>query len=234
MLLPKVTPLLLVLAALPVLRGQTLLHDDFSGGSIDGAKWTTSLPFGQSTVVQAGGVLTTAGRGILQSVSGFTAPFTISGSFTMGNDLEHFAVGWRTDLSVIPDAGLFNTPTGLFLSFSNDGDQISVQGAGYTPVASDHKNYSLTTGQSYSFVILDDGLDFAVSINGVQELTGSTTYSTGNQIVLYSREFSGTSTAVDSITVSAIPEPSGYAIIGGITAALAIFSRRRAKGRLSP
>lgn len=213
------------------LHAQVILTDDFNGGSLDTSKWTTILPYGSSTVVQSSGVVTTTGRGILATVNGYQSAYVMTGSFTMNSDLEHFAIGFRTDLSALPDVDLYHTLSGMFVEFSNDGDQISIQGRGYSPensVPSDHKSYSLTTGQTYSFSITDTGTNIAVAINGVNELTATTSNSTGNKFAFYSREFASTSTSIDSIAVTAIPEPSTYAAIFGLVGLAVAAIRRRA------
>lgn len=219
----RIAASVLVLGSALTASSQILLTDDFSGGSLDTSKWTTDLPFGGSTVVQNGGLLTTTGRGKLVTVSGYSSPYEISGTFTMNHADEHFLVGFRTSLSTIDG---YATTSGMFVEFSNDGDNISIQGVGYSPVASDHKGYSLVTGQSYSFVISDTGTQIAVSINGVTEITATTTNATGNKLAFYSREFSSTSTSIDSLTVTAIPEPGTYAaIVGALLFGVAVLRR---------
>ena len=220
----------LLFLAVP-LSGQVILTDNFNTGSLDSSKWTTSLPFGSSTVVQSGGFATTTGRGILESVIGYSSPYAMSGSFTMNDANEHFDIYFRTDFSVIPSSN--NTLTGMFVEFSNDGDQISIQGQGFSPTfstPSDHKSYSLTTGQSYAFTITDNGTDISVSINGVVELTASTTNATGNKFAFSSREFASTSTSIDAITVTAIPEPGTYGALAGATMMVAAILKRKRSG----
>ena len=84
---------------LSVSRATTIgLSDDFSGAALNGSNWSTILPFGSSSVMQSGGVVTTAGRGILATVAQFGSALTINGAFTMQSDLESFVVAFRTDL----------------------------------------------------------------------------------------------------------------------------------------
>jgi hypothetical protein len=221
---------LTLLALLPTaLSAQVLLTDDFNDSTINPALWTVILPNGGSSVIENGGALTTAGRGILGSVAGFTSPYTISGSFTMNDSLEHFNVVFRTDLS----AGDFGERRGIFVSFSNDGDQISIQrysNAGDNELLA-VKSYSLATSQSYSFEIMDTGSVVMLSIGGTLELTGSSNYSTGNKIGFYSREFGSTSTSVDSLTVTAIPEPATYSALIGFMAFGLVTIRRNGAPR---
>lgn len=193
-----------------------LLSDDFSGTSLDPSKWTTILPYGTSSVTQSGGAVTTLGRGVLATANSYFQPYIINGSFTLLNDFEHFNVGFRTDLSFLPDADLYNTLSGMFVSFANDGDQISIQGSGYNEVT--QKNYTLLTGQTYFFSIFDDGTEISLAINGVTELTASTTVATGSHAAFYSREFSNTATSLDSVNIVGVPETG--AITWGLAVAL--------------
>jgi hypothetical protein len=200
---------------------QILLSDDFSGATLDTSKWSTILPYGGSSVVQGGGVVTTTGRGILATANGYSTPYAILGVFTMLNDWEHFNVSFRTDLSTAgPGSALERS--GLMVSFSNDGNELSIQR--YTS-ATDWaqlavKNFALVTGEPYFFSITDTGADITLAVNGVDELTASSTYSTGNHIAFYSREFSSAATSIDAVTVVGVPEVGvtafylGLAILG--------------------
>ncbi len=221
-------PVLLLALLSPFLHaGSILLSDDFSGDSIDPAKWTTVLPNGGSSVVQGGGNVTTMGRGILATTNEYFQPYVINGSFKLLNHFEHFNVAFRTDLSFLPDADLYNTLSGMFVSFSNDGNQISIQGRGYTGISL--KNYTLNTGETYFFSIFDDGTNISLSVNGVTELTANTSVSTGNHVAFYSREFSFTGTALDSVNISSVPEAFGTAIPLAFTVGVLLSSMRRRK-----
>ncbi|HWA25448.1 MAG TPA: hypothetical protein VG734_07300 [Lacunisphaera sp.] len=179
-----------------------LLSDDFSGASLDTSKWQT---LGPGSVSQSGGFVTTQGRGILATQAGFNAPYVINGAFTMLDGLEHFNVAFRTDLST-PGAPFYER-AGMLVSFSNDGNQISIQR--YTSPSDWDllavKSYTLTTGLTYFFSIFDDGTNIDFSVNGVQELSASSSYSTGDHIALLSREF-GAGSKIDAVTVARVPE----------------------------
>lgn len=210
---------LLCVATTAALHGQILLSDTFTGGTLNSSLWTTILPTGSSSVVQSGGVVTTTARGILATANQFSSPLVISGTFTMQSSVEHFNVAFRTDLSTAGAGSSFER-AGMFVSFSNDGDQVSIQ---QFTSASDHATlasatFLLNSGQAYSFSITDTGSNVTLAINGVDQITASSTFSTGNFIGFYSREFSSTATAIDSITISAIPEPSTYVVIAGLGA----------------
>jgi hypothetical protein len=224
-------PLLVMLCGLlQIARADSiLLSDNFSGGSLDLSKWTTILPTGTASVVQSGGAITTTGRGILATANGYNPSYIINGSFTMLHDWEHFNIGFRTDLSFLPEPDLYNTLSGMFVSFANDGNSISIQGRGYT----DHtvKSFELTTGETYFFSIFDDGLNIKLSINGITELSATSTVATGNHVAFYSREFPFTATSLDSVNIVGVPDvvnSSLLLVLGlGLLAILKVrFSRR--------
>ncbi len=214
------------------LHSQTLLTDSFTGGTVDSTKWQTLLPFGGSSVTQSGGTVTLTERGTLLTQASFSGSIIISGSFTMNDHFEHFKVAARTDGS-IPAGNGFAERTGIVFAFSNDGDQISIQqfsANGSTSILA-VTSYSMTTGQSYDFTATLTGTSLALSVNGVALLSATDSTSTGNQIALFSRSGFGTSTSVDSISVSAIPEPSTYAAVSGIMVLAAGIWRRRKTAR---
>lgn len=199
----KIASILFIVGA--SLQGQTLLTDDFTGTTINTSKWSTILPQNGASVVQSNNSVTTSTRGILASVGQFTGQIIISGTVTMLSPIEHFNIAFRTDLSG-QNGNAAADRSGVFVSFSNDGKQISIQqtGANTTvnlPVAS----YPFVTGKPYSFTITDTGSVITLSINGVQQITGTTSYRIGNNIAFYSRELSGCSTRIDGISVSVLP-----------------------------
>ncbi len=193
---------------------------------MDSSKWTVFLPNGGSSVTQADGVVTTSGRGVLGSLSSFASPYEVSGSFAMQSGSEHFNIVIRSDLS----GAAVGERTGLLVSFSNDGDQISIQ---RSTAASDGAilavdSFSLTTGQMYSFRIRDDGSLVSLSIDNVERLSATSSFQTGGRVGFYSREFSETSTRIDSVTVSAVPEPETYGLVFGAICVLGrlLYPRR--------
>ncbi len=219
--------LLLAFIGVISLRGQTLLHDNFQGDSLNTVKWQALLPTGASSLSQSAGVVTTTGRGILASSDQFTAPYVVSGTFVMLSDDEHFNIAFRTDLSSEGENASFER-AGILVSFSNDGDEISIQR--FTTAADwsllSGISYSLHTGQSYSFDLTDWGNMIGLKVDGSTVLSASSTYSTGGHLAFYSRE-TGTSTAIDSLTISAIPEPSAYTALLGCLALGVVAVRRR-------
>ena len=164
-------------------------------------------------MTQSGGGVTTTGRGILATANGYSEPYIINGAFALLDDSEHFNVSFRTDLT----GSDFGEREGMLVSFSNDGDQISIQrytsSVNWDLLAS--KSYTLTTGLTYFFSIFDDGTNVSLAINGVDQLTASNSYATGDQIAFYSREF-GAGTALDAVTISHVPDTGATALYMGL------------------
>jgi len=213
----KLALIFTALVAVSTAQAQNLLSDDFSGGSLNTSLWTTILPTGSSAITQSGGLLTTTGRGVLGTVGGFTAPYAVSGTFTMLDASEHFNIALRTDLSTT-GAGSSYERRGVLVSFSNNADQISIQRFNTAldwdllTVAS----YTLSTGQSYAFSIVDTGTTVSLAIDGMAQLSASTGYSTGDKLAFYSRELGSTATAIDSVQVAVVPEPGTWGLIAGL------------------
>ncbi len=202
-----------------------LLNDTFSGSSLDASLWQTILPNGSSSVTQSGGGLTTTARGILGSVAGFSGPLTLSGTFTLLNDSEHFKIVLRSDLT---STGSYDERTGLIVAFANDGDNVSIQEltnpmANWQLIAATgNGGYRLTTGVPYAFSIVDTGTSVSVSLNGAPVVSANTTWSTGNHIGFYSREFAGTGTRLDEVTVtSPVPDTASTGLL--LTGALGLL-----------
>ncbi len=132
----------------------------------------------------------------------------------MLHDWEHFNIAFRTDLSFLPDPDLYSTLSGMFVSFANDGNQISIQGRGYAGIS--FKSYTLNTGSTYFFSIFDDGTNISLAVNGITELTATTNVSTGDHVAFYSREFPFTGTALDSMNITSVPDIGSTALYLGL------------------
>lgn len=200
-----------------------LLFDDFNDGSIDPVKWTTDLPYAGSSVTESSGSLTTQTRGLLGTVDSFTGQYSVSGTFTMNDNFEHFKVVLRSDFS---SAGGATERSGILVAFSNDGDQLSIQ---EDAQIKELKSFTLTTGQSYDFEIIDYGTSIAFFVDGAEQLTYISSYSTGDKIGIYSREFAGTSSSIDGIAISTVPEPTMAGLFLGISALIIATKRRESK-----
>ena len=225
-------PLLITLFTNPTIYAQTLVSDDFNGSSVNSSIWNTVLPFGQSQISESGGYLTTTGRGILETVAGFSSPYMVSGAVTLNNSFEHFEITLRSNLQTgyqSTDGSFYYELTGVKAEFSADGNQISIQE--FTPTDTtilSQASYSLSIGQTYDFSVTDTGSEIDFAINGVSLLSAMTTYSTGNQIAFQSREFNDTSSSLDFVSIQAVPEPSSFALVGlGVLSLIGI--RRQTK-----
>ena len=207
--------------------GGLVLEDDFNDGVIDVSKWEQNLDPPGSSLAESGGVLTTTGRGALFSQDSFSGPLEINGTVSLTDGFEHFNVAARSDGNVI-SGNSFYEKSGIIFSFSNDGDQISIQemrSDGTITILS-VKSYSLVTSTPYSFTATLDGASLALAVNGIQELTATSSYSAGGRVGFYSREGSSRSSSVDYFSVAAIPEPtSSFVLLGLVTSAF--FRRRR-------
>lgn len=183
----------------------TLLSDNFPGSTIDPIKWQTILPLSTSSIIQNSGSLTTTGRGILATARQFSAPYVISGTFTMLHSLEHFNVALRSNLSSTGASSSYER-SGVIVTFVNDGQGFSIQNytsaSNWTQLAT--TPFPFVTGQSYTFVITDTGTAITVSVNGANSLSASTTFQTGNYTAFYSRELSPTATRITGLTISVL------------------------------
>jgi hypothetical protein len=192
------------------------LSDNFNGSTVDTSLWNVILPFAQSQITESGGFLTTTGRGTLATVAGFDSPIIISGTVTLNNQFEHFNTMLRSDLSIWPPDAQFHELTGICVSFSADGHQISIQQftpGQQNPIWLGIGSFNFTVGQAYDFTITDDKTNITLSINGTELLSGTSTYASGDQIAFESREFSDTSSSLDSVSIQPVPEPSSMALI---------------------
>jgi len=195
-----------LLFASPLL-GTPVFTDSFDGPSVDSALWQTILPYPASAVTQAGGIVTLTERGMLFSQQGFSGSLAISGTFRLNDHYEHFKVAARSD-GLVPSGNGYSERTGIVFTFSNDGDQISIQrfeSNGVIEIMA-VKPYELTTGQTYSFLASLSGNQLSLAVNGIAELTAISNYSSGDRIGIFGRIGFNTSSSVDSITVENVPD----------------------------
>lgn len=213
-----------------------LLQDNFVGTQINTNLWTVTLNnlnSGNSSVVQNNGTVTFTDRGTISSVQGFSAPISISGSFSfIQSEFEVFRVVTRSPGG--PTANIYGEQYGLAFS-------VYKHGAFQIEAISDTDHYTVAAtnygpfefNQWYDFVFEDGGTNVSASLEGF------TTFSTevdplfapGDKLsILNNGQYipDGTKiTAIGPITVSAVPEPSTYALLLMTGAGALWFARRR-------
>jgi hypothetical protein len=222
---------LLVLTLCYGLQAQ-ILFDDFNSTSVNTSLWNVVLPFSQSQVSESGSYLTTAGRGILATAAGFNSPYTVSGAVQLNNGLEHFGTVLRSDLTTSTASGLsqYYVLTGIYVEFSADGNQVSIQqidASDPNPPILAEASFDFTLGQLYDFSITDMGSSVSLSINGTDLLLAATSFGTGDLIAFQSREFSATSSSLDFVRVSPVPEPSSLVLtVVGLVGLVGMMKKR--------
>ena len=211
--------------------GTILVNDTFSGTSLDTSEWQTIAPFSGSGVSVSGGSAISTRRGILATKDEITAPYTISGSFRIPSSNGMFSVSLRSNLDTEPN---FSGVSGIVVSFVNEFDSVQIHtltAAGSTTTLVPNFSYAFDSSSSYSFAINDDGANLSLAINGTTMANFSSTFATGTHVAFYSREYSGSTAALESVTIttSAVPEPSSFAALAGLAGlGLAATRRRRA------
>ena len=187
-----------------------LLEDDFNDGTLDNAIWSTT---GGGSVAERDGVVTTTGRKVVYTNSKFSEPVEIQARVKLNSGLEHFAIVLRSDMKGLG----FGARTGVVVYLANDGNDISIQeydegGHRGNLVV---KNYNLETNQYYNLIIRDFGDSVELWIDGTLEISADTSFKAGEIIGFHSREFSSTSSSVDSFSIQQLPSPTKYQVIEG-------------------
>ena len=220
-----------------------ILSDNFTGYTVDPTKWDVSLPYVGSQVVQNNGSITLADRGTLLSANSFYPSITISGTFTFNSLFDYLTITTRSSGNVVVP-NLYNERDGISFSFyspniiaANGGGQSmyivqqpNQQDAG--TLLAQNNSVEFDPAVQYSYSITDAGTYAEVSINGNKILTASLdpSFNPGSHIAIYNREaWSGdNSTTLGAITITAVPEPSTYALFGiGAVGLLMVLRRKK-------
>lgn len=219
-------------------NAQVLLHDDFSGGAVNASNWAISEPFSDSSVSVASGVLSMANGGGLLSVSEYVTPIEVAFSFAFtGTTHDSFRVYTRVD-EFYPNGYALMHGVGVSFRIQSDGGStignIAIEENGGTLSAG---TMALTNDTYYDVRLVDTGSDLTLYLDGSSTpfLTASNSSVYGNLVGAFNREGAGNGSAISAgsissleyITVTAIPEPSTYAVILGIVVLLAVSIRRR-------
>ena len=200
------------------------ITDDFNDGVFDTSKWNATLPFAESSFSESGGKLTLNNRAII-STNAELATATFSGQMMSSRyDIVRFA----TRTSLTPLDLYFNEIDGVHFSWHFDSNTIAIEEASGATLAL--ASYAFNAGQYYDFVISDDGINLAWSINGVQQLTATSSYSSGSDfLAIYNREVNRgwgipSTSSFDSLTIVGTPEPTRAMLL--LAGLLTIVCRR--------
>lgn len=222
-------------------QATSLIYDSFNGSSIDPATWTAVTPWANSYVGVSGGDAVFKGIGALVSrspVSGTSAsPIDITGSFAFtGNLNDAFHVVLRAD-GVVDD------------QWGNVGGESVIFNTTYMTICSQTANggvdaYNLAYSTAlqgntyYNFRITDNGNNISVYLNDLAQPIASVTssYGVGQFIALSDRdEHGGYDSSVNSgsqinlsyISVTTVPEPGAFSLLGLAAASWALRARRK-------
>ena len=217
---------------------QVLFEDDFSGNSVDQSKWdVTNL--GGGYVTQGGSILTFnhpnfRDGAFISTKTEFTTPFKIDGSFLPDPDYPLSVVTWRASSSY---GGYYNDPYGITLGFFF-GSSVSLYYYGspddYQSLTDVSVSFNTDGWNTYS--IYDYGDSISVTLNNstiIDKVTVSPFMRIGNKVVFTDSDNGNYSGLIDkssigSVTVSAVPEPSTYALFAiGAIGMLLVMRRKK-------
>lgn len=179
------------------------IRDDFNDSSLDTTIWETSLPFGDSAVVESDSHVSLINRGGLIPKETFANGIEIKGSFTIQNTLDVFKIYIRSGLA---DAeSTFHEKTGVFFVFWGDGRAAHLAHSGGLVMG--HVDGAISpVGTPTGFRIVDDGFRIRLYLNGSQSpiISGETSYRLGNRVIFYNRESVGSTftTKIDYLEIS--------------------------------
>lgn len=207
-----------------------MIYDDFGGASVEAAKWDVSTPFGDSSVSQAGGVLSLQNRGTIVSTTSVSSSYTAEGSFRFtGSEFDRFGFTTRSTGQVGDNP--FEFVDGLRFGFRlhrNDGSgwasAVFIHEHASNPwlaIELGSADVAFVKNQWIDFKVVDDGfnvdffvLDMVTPILSVNSSAGS-----GNLIGAVNREGSGggssisSGSAVDLDFINVVPEPSASLLL---------------------
>jgi hypothetical protein len=205
-----------------------VIADDFNDGVFDTSKWSGSLPFPSSNFNESGGTLNVNNRAVISTQAQIPFPITISGSF-VASQFDIVNIFTRSDLQI--NDPYYHQLNGLFFSFPYHDQKIVIHDSNENIVAV--KPFQLNAGQSYEFFLTDDGYNVSMTVNGILELSGSSSFAAGNYVGFHNRESDRgwaipSSSSFDSFTIasSPVPEPKST-LIPTLMFASMILRRRR-------
>ena len=221
-------------------QSQTLI-EDFNGASLNTSKWSSFYPnFGNSDLVQSGGVMTFKNGAFLNSVDQFNNP-TITGKFSFtGWSYDRLKIIFRSNGSSIDSN--WQTPIGgigiQFTPSSNPdyGASKTIQFWDFNSATQlAYTGFTINMNTQYDFKIVDSGNLVSVYLNNsvTPTLTYSSTLSFGNYVQIGNREQAAGFgpppyyVQLDSVSISSVPEPSALSLLAIGLGGLAMLRRRR-------
>jgi hypothetical protein len=225
-----------------------VFQDSFDGGSLDGAKWNTLLPYSDSSVSVGSGAVNLVARGTIVTKTSFTTPYTLTGSFINQNNTSHsaysvFQIYFRTSGNYIP-LDIYKNLDGFNISFwpmSAVGGQEAIflqidnreSPYGETKTRTlEGKPFQLTTGREYFFSLTDSGTGFTFDVDGQRIFDYTSSVSFGSNVGFASREtMANNPTYTGDVLVNgvqvAVPEPSSLSLLALGGGAVVMCRRRR-------
>jgi hypothetical protein len=229
-------------------HSQVLFTDNFNGNSVDTSKWTVSLPYNDSSVTETNGYLQVENRGRIASVASFSGDYSVSGSLMLSNNqFSNSKIVLRTNGGSVGAAEM----PGVAVQFQvrqDDAiqDQLSIFtiGAPSDQTVSTNLTTPLNLDTWYDFTITDNGnlVQLFFNDSSTPTLGLETDWSAGGMIGFYNREGDDAGSSIsndgigrlDSITVTAIPEPTSYSMFVGLLALGSVIVIKRTRcGRVS-
>ncbi|MFG0257643.1 MAG: hypothetical protein ACF8GE_07060 [Phycisphaerales bacterium JB043] len=216
-------------------RGTVLLHDDFTGGSINPALWSIETPFSGSNVSVNANRAQFNKRGYLNTVAEFdpiTQPIQISGRWEFGDHDDFMQIATRSE--GFPNGGTNENRNALELVTGASRDDVRIQtflnGANAQLIV---LPISIEVGDIFDFTIIDDGSSFSFTLSEVGgegeflSHTIATSLNTGhNHVTFHNRELNQNVSYLHEVTIEAIPTPGGVSVGLGMLGAGAVRRRR--------
>ncbi len=220
--------LFLLLASAVTLRAQVLLSDDFgSNGALDPSRWVAGPSIDGSSVTQAGGSAVFFQHGVLCSAQALAQDIVVTGTMRIGTGGDELMVGIRT--AGTAGTNHWGDHAGIVFEVSRWGsDTLGIfymdQSGGFYALA--QKSYALTTGASYEFTVTAQGNQLSFAVNGVTQLTATSSVSYGDYVTIANSAGAGATSYLDSISVTAVPEPAPVAFAAGLCGLGTVAVRR--------
>lgn len=218
----------LLLASASTLRAQVLLSDDFeAAGALDPSRWVAGSSIDGSSVTQAGGSAVFFQHGVLRSAQALAQDIVVTGTLRIGTAGDELMVGIRT--AAAAGTNHWGDHAGIVFEVSRwGGDTLGIfymdESGGVYALA--QKSYALTTGASYQFTVTAQGDQLSFAINGVTQLTATSSVSYGDYVTFANSAGAGATSYLDSVSVAAVPEPEAIAVAAGVCGLGAAIVRR--------